>query len=270
MKKMFSLLCVCILLASMTACGGTENIPTADGETTTTTEAEIIISTTTETTTFVTSTESSTIETTTSNKDEPYRNENLDGRGYSAVRSEPDYVNVIGYVALSYQEENELEKTDQFADESLWKIPTYEKDKQIWSETGEYLPHKTEVVVTEQFLKHEGHGTYTGYLLVKSLDDDTEYYINVRNYITKPYWSYDNLIDAAKVGCFVAKYNQVSDLYPVTQSNDPVEMPDGTIVFVTGVSGASSTVKATVWKEWRYGYGGVEVNFQPDDLQILF
>lgn len=207
------------------------------------------------------------------------RNENLNGRGDADTgRNEPDYINVIGYAVVSYDEEHDLRETDDFQNEDYWQIPTYEKDKQFWNETEITLPHKTEVLVKEQYLEHEGWGNYSGYLLVESLEDGAQYYINVNNFITKPYWTYnDDLRTASLVGTFVAEYKQVSDFYPVTSSGDKVEIPDGTIVLVTGVSGTTgkydsdeNSIEAVVWKEWRLGYGGVDVYFNTQDLTIVY
>lgn len=207
------------------------------------------------------------------------RNETLNGRGSSdSGRSEPDYKNVIGYVAISSSQEYEISHTDQFEDTGLWSIPTYEKDKQFWNETEVTLPHKTEVVVKEQYLKHEGYGAYSGYLLVEKREDGQQYYIDVGNYITKPYWDYKNeLLKAASTGCFVAEYHQVSDYYPVDNGGDKVELEDGMRVLVTGTAGLSryinpsdTGIKAEVWKEWKYGYGGVTVYFNEEDLTIIY
>ena len=38
------------------------------------------------------------------------------------------------------------------------------QNKQFWNKTDITLPHKTEVLVKEQDLKHEGWGRYSGYL----------------------------------------------------------------------------------------------------------
>ena len=204
--------------------------------------------------------------------------ENLNGRGRAdSGRSEPDYINVIGYVALSASQAYDVEKLDTFQDESLWVVPTYEQDKQFWNENGT-LPHKTEVVVREQMLKHEGYGSYSGYLLVEKTDDGSQYYINVNNFITKPYWTYQNdMRTSALTGDFVAEYKQVSDYYPVDSGGDKLEIPDGTIVLVTGVTDTSSkfyssetSIEAIVWKEWRNGYGGVKCHFNADDLTIIY
>ena len=207
------------------------------------------------------------------------RNEELNGRGRADIgRSEPDYINVIGYAVISSSQQYEIEHTEDFEDANLWIVPTYEQDKQFWNETEITLPHKTEVVVRGQYLEHEGYGAYSGYLLVEKTDGGQQYYINVRNFITKPYWNYEEEIHkAALTGCFVAEYHQSSDYYPVSNDGSKVEIEDGMRVLVTGITGTYRNVKpsetgidAVVWKEWKYGYGGVTVHFNEEDLTIIY
>ena len=205
-----------------------------------------------------------------------HRDESLTGRGVSdGGREEPNYVNVIGYAAVYSEQEYNLKSTDDFQNLDYWKIPVFVKDKQFWEETGEKLDHKTEVVVKEQYLEHEGWGFYSGYLLVENTESGDQYVINVKNFITKPYWTYDDLAAAAKVGPMVAEYKQVSDYYPVTNGNKKVEIPDGTIVLITGTTSAtgipeSNNIDAIVWKEWSVSYGGVDVYFNPEDLTVKY
>ena len=207
------------------------------------------------------------------------RNEVLNGRRRADEgRNEPSYINVIGYAVISSSQEYVIEHTDNFEDANLWTVPTYEQDKQFWNETEITLPHKTEVVVRGQYLEHEGYGAYSGYLLVEKTDGGQQYYINVRNFITKPYWNYEEEIHkAALTGCFVAEYHQSSDYYPVSNDGSKVEIEDGMRVLVTGITGTYRNVKpsetgidAVVWKEWKYGYGGVTVHFNEEDLTIIY
>lgn len=204
--------------------------------------------------------------------------EELNGRGYSdSGREEPSYINVFGYVAIGYNEEHLLSHTDSYT-ETPWMVSTYEKDKQFYVENGA-IEHKTEVVVREQELKHEGYGAYSGYLLVEKFDSDEQFYINVNNFITKPYWTYDDLKSAVTIGYCIAEYNQVSDYYPVNSSNKKVELNDATKVLLVGKTGLYgrngpdnnvNSIETIVFKEWEYGYGGVNVFFNPQDLSILY
>lgn len=205
---------------------------------------------------------------------EGIRNENLNGRGRAA-----EYINVIGYVVAGYDQNYTLEHTDNFQNLDLWVIPTYEPDKQFWNVVeGVVIPHKTEVIVREQILSHEGYGAYSGYLLVEELEGGEQYYINVMNFETKPYWTYnDDLREAALAGDFIAVYHQISDYYPVSNDGSKAEIADGKVVLVKGVAGLSRYVNpdetgidAVVWQEWKLGYGDVTIHFNADDLTIIY
>jgi len=203
------------------------------------------------------------------------RDESLAGHGHSdAGRSEPQYVGVVGYAVNwgeSYYDDEEYLSGN-------WTVPIYEKDKQFYNEVGT-IAHKTEVLVVSQELEHEGYSAYSGYLTVEDIAAKEQYIIDVMNFITKPYWTYDDLLNAVSVGHFIAEFNQVSDYYPVNKSNEKVELEDGTIVHVIGKTGTygrngpddeTNQIEAIVFKEWKYGYGGVSVFFNVDDLKLIY
>lgn len=191
----------------------------------------------------------------------------LKGRGKSDVgRSEPQYENVIGYVA-SY-------KTEEYSIEPNWQVPIYQKDKQFYEECGK-IAHKTKVLVLEQELEHSGYGNYKGYLRVKNIETEEIFYISVYNFINTPYWEYTDLYEATSFGNYIAVFNQTSDYYPVNKNGDKVELTDGMKVLVTGKTGTmrgvdndTHPIEATVYKEWKLGYGGVTVYFAAEDLKI--
>ena len=203
------------------------------------------------------------------------RDESLEGHGNSdSGRSEPQYVGIIGY-AVNWG------KSHYDNEEYLignWTVSAYEKDKQFYNEIGT-IAHKTEVLVLSQELEHEGYGRYSGYLTVEDTATKEQYIISVYSFITKPYWTYTDLLEAVSVGHFIAEFNQVSDYYPVNKSNDKVELEDGTIVHVIGKTGTygkngpdndTNQIEAIVFKEWKYGYGGVSVFFNVEDLTLIY
>lgn len=202
---------------------------------------------------------------------------NLKGRGWSdSGRSEPQYESVVGYVVIDYMDVN-LAKTDDCF-QTPWTVHIYEKDKQFYNESG-FVAHKTPVVVKTQELNHEGYGAYSGHLIVERIDGGEELCIDVGNFITNPYWESSDLIDAASIGYYIAEFKQVSDYFPVSKSNEKVDLEDGTKVLVTGKTGLygrggpdnkTNQIQAKVFKEWKYGYGGVSVFFNADDLTILY
>lgn len=192
--------------------------------------------------------------------------ENLKGRGSSDYgRSEPHYIGIKGYVVIPYS----LEDKEAFT-EIPWTVPIYKKDKQFYIENG-VVEHKTEVTVKEQKLEHKGWGTYSGYLLVERNDNKEQFYINVVNFITKPYWTYNNLSEAALVGDYIAEYHQSSDYYPVNRDDKKVDLDDGIKVLVISSKNSNTNpIEALVFKEWQYGYGGVSVFFDEQDLSIIY
>ena len=166
----------------------------------------------------------------------------------------------------------DLEESADF-DSIDWLVPVYEKDKQFYTQTGT-IAHKTPVGVKSQDLQHQGHGFYEGYLTVENLDSHEDMIINVSNFTTVPYWNDSDIEIVAKNTLAVAEYNQTSDFYPTTRGNDKekVELPNGTNVLICGYSyttGSGNTIEAKVFKEWQYGFGGVSVYFNKDDLKIL-
>lgn len=205
------------------------------------------------------------------------RHENLKGRGYSdAGRQEPNYKNVIGYVAIGYKEEYSLQHTDSLP-ETPWVIPIYDKVEDDFIEIG-FIEHKTKIIVKSQQLKHEGYDAYSGFLLVENIDTSEQFYINVCNFITNPYWTLSDLKEAVSIGDYIAEYNQVSDYPPVDSRNKKVDLDDGIKILVVGKTGLSGVgpnihnnpIEAIVFKEWEYGYDAVDIYFNPNDLSILY
>lgn len=168
------------------------------------------------------------------NPDVPYRDETLNGRGIADIgRSEPEYVGVIGYAAVS----KGYEVDDSAIADWQWTVPLYEQDKQFWAESGR-VSHKTEVIVKEQYLEHSHHGYYTGYLLVELVDTKETAYLNVKDFITNPYWSNSDLSDAVRFGDFVAVFSQKSDYYPVNSRGEKMELEEGVYVLIDGTTGS--------------------------------
>lgn len=183
--------------------------------------------------------------------------------------SEPNYIGTSGYVS-AYNEKS-IKGNENFSSDK-WMIPTYEKDKQFWNESGE-VEHKTSVTVLDQELKHEGHGFYSGYLLVKT-EEEKEYYIEIHNYVLDPYWELKSLYEMAQKGMYVAEFKQSSEYYPVFEYGEKVELDDGAVILVVGTTHfAKNTVKdaieGIVYKQWEYGNGGVSVFFSPEDLTYI-
>lgn len=199
-----------------------------------------------------------------------HRDESLKGRGMGYTS--PEYVGVIGYVVTGLYDVS-FEK-DGCCTDGDWQVPIYEKDKQFWKVAGE-VSHKTEVVVLEQELSMSIRA-YSGYLLVKQLDNGAEYYIELGNYMTKPYWEQD-VISAVSDGYVLAEFNQVSDYYPVFMNGGAYPMEDGTVLLLVGKSGLSryinmytNQLEAKRYIKVSKGWIIRDVYVNADDLTIIY
>lgn len=206
------------------------------------------------------------------NPNTPHRDEMLNGRGVADIgRSEPEYVGVIGYASVSkgYEVENSTVTDWQ------WTVPLYEQDKQFWTETGS-VRHKTEVIVKEQYLEHSHHGYYTGYLMVEIVDTEEIAYLNVKDFVTNPYWLNSDLSDAVRFGDFVAVFSQKSDYYPVNSRGEKLELDEGVYVLIDGITGSygkngpddeTNQVEGVVMTGERKGS---RVHINENDLTIVY
>ena len=202
----------------------------------------------------------------------------LNGRGQvDTTGHEPDYIGVIGYAAV-YDDEN-LDKKADFS-KTPWLIPIYQKDKQFWQETGT-IPHKTKIVVVEQELEKPTRSYSTskwkGYLHVIRLDTGEDFYLKAVNFSTSAYWD-KGLTDAIEKGYCIAEFRQVSDYYPVTKGKEKTELEDGTmillqmksLVYSSSPDKKNNPIAGIVFKDWKYGFGGVTVFFNEADLTLTY
>lgn len=200
------------------------------------------------------------------------------GRGKADTRGkEPDYIGVIGYAAV--YENQRLDKSADFT-KTPWKIPVYQKDKQFWQENGT-IDHKTMIVVLEQQLEKLSNSSYNtrykGYLHIIRLDTNESCYIDVTNFVTSEYWTTD-LSSAIEQGYCIATFKQVSDFYPITHGGDKAELDDGMKVllpaagthYYSSPDKANNPIPGIVFKDWKYGFGGVFVFFNLADLSPCY
>ena len=202
----------------------------------------------------------------------------LNGRGQvDTTGKEPDYIGVVGYAAV-YDDED-LDKNAEFS-KTPWTIPVYKKDKQFWEEAGT-INHKTKVVVIGQELEKPTRSYSTskwkGYLHVIRLDTGKDCYLKAVNFATSAYWEKE-LTDAIEKGYCIAEFKQVSDYYPVTKGMEKTELEDGTmvllqmksLVYSTSPDKKNNPVAGIVFKDWKYGFGGVTVFFNEADLTLTY
>ena len=190
---------------------------------------------------------------------------------------EPDYIGALGFAAV-YDNQN-MEKNANFGT-TPWKVPVYQKDKQFWQETGS-IDHKTEVVVIGQELELPKRSYSTsrcsGYLQVIRMDTGEACWLNVENFVTSAYWE-KSLTGAMEKGYCIASFKQVSDYYPVTKGKEKTELEDGTLVllpmksknYASSPDKTNNPIVGIVFKEWKYGFGGVNVFFNEADLTLVY
>lgn len=204
--------------------------------------------------------------------------QNLYNRGrydrWSGIPQIGQYVGMTGYIGVAYNSflyssTDTPYENDWFT--TPWKATTYEKDKQFWNAVGT-VDHKTQVVVVDEELEPGSHGTYryNGYLLVKQVDNDAQFYISVTDFIVDPYWENKNMRDILYLGPCLAVYHQVSDYYPLDGRDRRADVADGSVVLVRGASpggsgfGNSTTNFVDALTANGRGY------FNPADLTIIY
>lgn len=110
-------------------------------------------------------------------------------------------------------------------------------------------------------------------MFVERKDDKSRFYIAFQNYSSTAYWTQQDIIDIPpRHGALIAEYRQVSEYPPVNVNGEELEIPDGTIVLVTGVTkyNAECNIYAKYWGDGPDGYGVIECRFNSDDLTIIY
>ena len=142
----------------------------------------------------------------------------LPGRGGLTADGEiPDYLGVIGYAAAT----NSISRmTEKLGMSIPWSVVSYVDTDQGVAH-GDAVIHKTPVLVIGQDLE-KGEGEVRGRLRVVRLDTGKICYLNVRNFVTEPYW----LLDAGTAesrGFCVAEYHAESGAEPLDENGAAVE-----------------------------------------------
>ena len=109
------------------------------------------------------------------------------------------------------------------------------------------------------------------------MDTGEACWLNVENFVTSPYWE-KSLTSAMEKGYCIARFKQVSDFYPVTKGKDKTALDDGTLILLPMKSKSYSSspdktnnpIVGIVFKEWKYGFGGVDVFFNEADLTLIY
>ena len=79
-------------------------------------------------------------------------------------------------------------------------------------------------------------------------------------------------------GYCIASFKQVSDYYPVTKGKEKTVLDDGMLVLLpmksknysSSPDKTNNPIVGIVFKEWKYGFGGVDVFFNEADLTLIY
>lgn len=217
-----------------------------------------------------TTTEATTVDTIFS---ENLKAEKIGNRGISNDdgRSEPNYVDEIGYLAIYIPSTSPEE---DYINNSNWTVNTYRQIDADHYEVNGSLPHKTKVKVISQDLKHTGWGNYNGMLTILNLSDNQQYLVSASNFVLNPYWR-NNITDAIKDGAVLCQYNNVNKNYlPCDRSHEVVNLQENTKVLAVSKTGVASGLNSEALNITCYYYNQYneysELYINEDDLKILY
>ena len=207
---------------------------------------------------------------------EPYKAPEKLGRGLPDEQGvEPDYRGVVGYASL--QSDWEVSKFNTFT-QTPWQLPTYELKKDDWEVAGT-IKHKTPVLVVDQKIR-EGKGhKYFGYLQAVRLDNHNMIWIDVTQFVTVPYWTFE-LRDAVKYGYCIAVYKNSTRNEPMDRKKHRGILPDGLQVLMCYTASAryfspnreTNPLLGIVFKgkEKKDAYTRTFLFFNQEDLTLIY
>lgn len=154
---------------------------------------------------------------------EPRRAPEMNGRGLpDEAGVEPNYRGVVGYASL--QTSWEVSQFNRFT-ETPWVLPVYEQKGDDWVVTDS-IKHKTPVLIVDQQIR-EGKGhKFIGYLKAVRLDVHKMIWLDVTQFVTVPYWTYE-LREAVKYGYCIAVYRDSSRHEPMDKKKHRGSLPEG-------------------------------------------
>ena len=207
---------------------------------------------------------------------EPRRAEDKNGRGLpDEAGVEPDYRGVIGYASL--QTDWEVSHFNTFT-ETPWVLPVYEQEGDDWVIT-DTIKHKTPVLIVDQQIR-EGKGhKFIGYLKAVRLDIHKLIWLDVTQFVTVPYWTYE-LCEAVKHGYCIAVYRDASRHEPMDKKKHRGTLPEGLRVLMCHTVSArynspdkkNNPLLGIVFKskEKKDAYTRTFLFFNQEDLTLIY
>jgi len=155
---------------------------------------------------------------------EPRRAPEMQGRGLPDEQGvEPDYRGVVGYASL--QTSWEVSQFNTFT-QTPWQLPVYEEKNGDWEAAADSIKHKTPVLVIDQKIRESKGHKFIGYLKVVRLDIHRIVWLDVTQFVTVPYWTYD-LREAVRYGYCIAVYRNKTRHEPMDRKKHRGTLPDG-------------------------------------------
>ncbi len=206
----------------------------------------------------------------------PRKAEELKGRGEpDVVGEEPDYRGIVGYMAL--QTSWEVSRFNTFT-QTPWLLPVYENTGEKWK-VVDTIKHKTPVLVVEQRIREQKGHKFAGYLKVVRLDTHHMIWVDVKQFVTVPYWTMD-LEKAVQYGYVIAVYRNNSRYEPMDNKKHRGTLPDGLRVLMCDTKTARYFSKEPAHnpllgivfrsKEEKDAYYRTFLFFNRDDLSMVY
>ncbi len=206
----------------------------------------------------------------------PRKAEEMKGRGEpDVVGEEPDYRGIVGYMAL--QTSWEVSRFNTFT-QTPWLLPVYENTGEKWK-VVDTIKHKTPVLVVEQRIREQKGHKFAGYLKVVRLDTHHMIWVDVKQFVTVPYWTMD-LEKAVQYGYVIAVYRNNSRYEPMDNKKHRGTLPDGLRVLMCDTKTARYFSKEPAHnpllgivfrsKEEKDAYYRTFLFFNRDDLSMVY
>ena len=152
----------------------------------------------------------------------------LKGRGLAEVSGlEPNYTHAIGFAAI--YSNNKLEENPDSIN-TPWEVPVFYKTDNGWEPDGT-IKHKSKIGIISQELTKKNGKEYQGYLEFQEIETGKRGYINVKNFITVPYWDLA-ISEAVEKGYCIATFNQKSKYIPTLKDGKPAKIKNDTQVLL--------------------------------------
>ena len=208
---------------------------------------------------------------------EPRRAPDMRGRGLpDETGVEPDYRGVVGYASL--QGDWEVSRFNTFT-QTPWQLPVYEEKGGEFTAANDSIKHKTPVLVIDQQIREAKGHKFIGYLKVVRLDIHHIVWIDVTQFVTVPYWTYE-LKEAMKYGYCIAVYRNKSRYEPMDRKKHRGTLPDGLRVLMCYTASAryfspnreTNPLLGIVFKgkEKKDAYTRTFLFFNQEDLTLIY